>query len=298
MVARILLLVVLIVCRSEAILFGVGIESVHADIYNDPGVTYVKAFSSKTYTLGGSQAIKVPDNSLNVNSTNSRRLLAELLSEVMSIEAGQPYVFGFSGYSCIKFSVTSSPEDLHVMLMDENSYVTLSANSYIGAYVYVKGSKCEQTYRCAKTISGLSSSKTYYLVVINDYDGLFDGEDAKTQVLVETCSSNPSSSQGSRNNGSSNAGLVIGLLALFIIITACAYRNKCCCFQSNPHLFPVTAMQVPTIVQQPAVVSGAAMQVPTFVIQRQPIVAGRHENTIRTARGILRGLSAVQDLDL
>ena len=57
-------------------------------------------------------------------------------------------------------------------------------------------------------------------------------------------------------------------------------------------------MQVPTIVQQPAVVSGAAMQVPTFVIQRQPIVAGRHENTIRTARGILRGLSAVQDLDL
>ena len=93
-------------------------------------------------------------------------------------------------------------------------------------------------------------------------------------------------------------GPVIGLLALFIIITACAYRNKCCCFQSNPHLFPVTAMQVPTIVQQPAVVSGAAMQVPTFVIQRQPIVAGRHENTIRTARGILRGLSAVQDLDL
>ena len=264
----------------------------------DHGVTYVEAFSSKTYTLGGSQAIKIPDNSLDViNSTNSRRLLAELLSEAMSIEPGQPYVFGFSGYSCIKFSVTSSPEDLHVMLMDENSYVTLSANSYYGAYVSVPGSKCEQTYRCAKTISGLSSSTKYYLVVINDYDGFFGGKDATTQVLVETCSSNPSSSQGSRNNDSSNAGLVIGLLALFIIITACAYRNKCCCFRSNPQLFPVTAMHAPTIVQQPAVVSGAAMQVPTFVMQ-PTVVAGRHESQIRTARGILHGLSAVQDLDL
>ena len=103
--------------------------------------------------------------------------------------------------------VTSSPEDLHVMLMAENDYLVFEANSYSGSYLYIEGSKCEQTYSCAKTIDGLSRFATYYLVVINDYDGVFGGDDATTEVLVETCSSSPSpSSSGSSSSGSSSSG--------------------------------------------------------------------------------------------
>jgi len=199
------------------LLFGVGSKSVLADSQHDRPVTYVEGFSSKTYTLGGSQAVEILDNSLSVNSTDSRRSLAELFSSSVNIGAGQVYHVYFSGYSCVKFSITSSPEDLHVMLMKENNYQTFAANSYTGAYLYVQGSLCEQTYSCAKTISGLSSSTTYYLVAINDYDGLFGGQDATTQVLVETCPSSSRSAAGLSVSGINTMFIsaLVGVLAIF-----------------------------------------------------------------------------------
>ena len=185
------------------------------------GVTYVEAFSKKKYTLGGSQAVNIPDSSLNVSSTNSRRLLAEILSNTLSIEAGQVYHVYFTGYSCVKFSVTSSPEDLHVMLMKEQNYNVFAANSYSGSYLYIESSKCEQTYSCEKTIRNLSPSKTYYLVVINDYDGVFGGEDATTQVLLETCSSPTYSPSSGSPTYSSSSGItlngLLGLTSAFIV---------------------------------------------------------------------------------
>jgi len=170
----------------------------------EPTLRLVQSFSAKNYTLGGARAVNITST---VGSKNSRSLLAELFSNTLNIEAGQVYAVYFTGHSCVKFSVTSSPEDLHVMLMAENNYLVFKANSYSGSYLYIEGSKCEQTYSCAKTIDGLSRFATYYLVVINDYDGVFGGDDATTEVLVETCSSSPSpSSSGSSSSGSSSSG--------------------------------------------------------------------------------------------
>lgn len=169
---------------------------------DDEGVTYVEAFSAKKYSLGSADAVKTPGNSANLTSTISRRLLASVFANELKIGAGQVYHVYFTGYSCVKLSVTSSPEDLHVMLMAENNYATFAANDYSGAFLYVEGSKCEQTYKCQKTVNGLSQSKTYYLVIINDYDGLFGGDDAKTEVSVETCSSPQSSNSPSPSSNS------------------------------------------------------------------------------------------------
>jgi hypothetical protein len=189
---------------SLALLLTTLSSLAHVSAEVEPVLGFIQAFSPKKYTLGESQAVNIPD----VNSTKSRRLLAELLSNTVNIEAGQVYQVYFTGYSCVKFSVTSSPEDLHVMLMAENNYQTFKANSYSGAYLYVAGSQCQQTFSCEKTINGLSTSETYYLVVINDYDGVFGGEDARTEVLVETCTSpsaSPSSS-GSPSTSPSSSG--------------------------------------------------------------------------------------------
>lgn len=156
--------------------------------------TEVEAFSSSTHVPIGSYAVDSSESYLNnANLTNStRRTLAQLASDTMTIQPGQLYYASFSGRSCIKFSVTSSNEDLLVVLMREASYRAFEANGFTGSYLYIQGSQCEQTYSCTRTINGLATTETYYLLAINDYDGFFGGDDARAQVLLETCPSSGS----------------------------------------------------------------------------------------------------------
>ena len=153
-------------------------------------LSYAEGFSKTTHTLVDSQEVTIPENA---NSTHSRRLLAELLRSTVKVEPSQMYRTYFKGYSCVKYSVTSTGEDVHVMLMRKSSYLAFEGNSFSGSYTYVQGSMCEQTYECKKTINGILTSETYYLVAMNDYDGLFGGNDAVISLLLETCSNSPTS---------------------------------------------------------------------------------------------------------
>jgi len=104
----------------------------------------------------------VSDEFYSEDDAMSRRELAELFSNSVNIEAGQVYSVYFSGQSCVKFSVSSTPEDLHVMLMESLNFQTFQANDYSGSYLYIQGSQCLQTYSCSKTVSGLSSSNLLF----------------------------------------------------------------------------------------------------------------------------------------
>jgi hypothetical protein len=170
--------------------------------------------------MGGAEARKlVADSSLKSYMRPeamdiNRRLLAQLYSSTVNIGPNQWFAVGpITGYSCIKFSVSASDEDHEkVMLMEKYDYDLYKANGYSGSSYYISGSRCQQSYTCSKTVS-LSSSKTYYLLIHNDYDGIFGGDDATTTITVDSCSSPspspstyrpppPSSSSSSPGSGS------------------------------------------------------------------------------------------------
>ena len=156
-------------------------------------VQEVPGYSAETSVLAGSDVVNLTSG-VNHTSTHSRHLLAKIFSGAYAIKPGNSYRVSFTGHTCVDFSVTSSPEDLTVvMLMREISFEAFKRNQFKGAYLYVEGSKCEVTFKCEKTIKGLSKTETYVLLMMNGKEGFFGGPETATTVLMNTCpSTNPS----------------------------------------------------------------------------------------------------------
>lgn len=120
----------------------------------------------------------------------SRRELGDIISDTVNIKPGGRYYTDISGRSCVKFSVTSTPEDLRMGLMDGTSFYFYQTSDYDAQLLtFVQGSQCLGAYTCIRTISGLNPFKRYYLVLLNDYDGASGGDDARADVSISTCPS-------------------------------------------------------------------------------------------------------------
>lgn len=119
-----------------------------------------------------------------------RRLLASLVDTSFTLSGGSVYTATIQGYTCINFKVTAAAypgDDLTIVnVMKNSNYQTLYSNSFSGSYYYVEGSECTVTRSCEKTVSGLSSSETYKLVVYNNNDGYGS---ATVDVEIDDCAS-------------------------------------------------------------------------------------------------------------
>lgn len=151
------------------------------------------------------------------DDVTSRRELAEIVSDALTIKGDQKYFVRFSGQSCVKFSVTSSPEDLEVvMMMTSSSFLAYQSNLFLGAYSYVLGSRCLQTNSCSKTVDGLARSESYYLLLKNDYDGVLGGDDAQVRVSISTCSSTSPSDWPSYSSPATCTSAMVSLVLVMM----------------------------------------------------------------------------------
>ena len=170
-----------------------------------------------------------------------RRLLASLVDTSFTLSGGSVYTATIQGYTCINFKVTAAAypgDDLTIVnVMTNSNYQTLYSNSFSGTYYYIVGSECTVTRTCEKTVSGLSSSETYKLVVYNNADGYGS---ATVDVEMDDCASSPPppppSSSSSPSSSSYACDLTCPLFELactipFVSIDlGCA--AKCGCYDS------------------------------------------------------------------
>jgi len=105
------------------------------------------------------------------NST--RRELAALYSETRSIAPRNYENFGIRDRTCVKYSVTSTGENVTVVLMsgfEFNAWFDGNFNFPLRSDQYSPGSMCPESYSCIKEMNGLNPSYQYDVVVYNDYD--------------------------------------------------------------------------------------------------------------------------------